>query len=76
MLNKSFHELNDGLGTVAIHLKLPKKRLDSLQEKADFQEISVDGIINDAINYYLVQSEMDTRNETSSVKLPPLNFLR
>ncbi len=40
MLEKSYRELHDGLGTVAIGLKLPKNRLDRLQET------SVDAIIN------------------------------
>ena len=61
MLEKSYHELHDGLGTVAIGLKLPKNRLDSLQKNADLQETSVDAIINDAINQYLVFSEMKAR---------------
>ena len=61
MLEKSYRELHDGLGTVAIGLKLPKNRLDSLQKNADLQETSVDAIINDAINQYLVFSEMKAR---------------
>ena len=53
MLEKSYRELHDGLGTVAIGLKLPKNRLDRLQQNAELQQTSVDSIINDAINQYL-----------------------
>ena len=69
MLEKSYHELHDGLGTVAIGLKLPKNRLDSLQKNADLQENSVDSIVNDAINQYLVFSEMKARNKVSTFEL-------
>ena len=66
MLEKSYRELHDGLGTVAIGLNLPKNRLDRLQKNAELQENSVDSIINDAINQYLVFSEMKARNKVST----------
>ena len=61
MLDKSYRELHDGLGTVVIGLKLPKNRLDRLQQNAELQQTSVDSIINDAINQYLVFAEMKAR---------------
>ena len=61
MLEKSYRELHDGLGTVAIGLKLPKNRLDRLQQNAELQQTSVDSIINDAINQYLVFADMKAR---------------
>ena len=69
MLGKSYRELHDGLGTVVIGLKLPKNRLNSLQENAEIQETSVDSIVNDAINQYLVFSEMKARNKVSTFEL-------
>lgn len=65
MLEKSYRELHDRLGTVAIGLKLPKNRLDRLQETSELQETSVDAIINDAINQYLVFAEMKARKKVS-----------
>ncbi len=70
MLKKVFRELHDGLGTVLIGLKLPKIRLDRLQENADLHSTSVDSIINDAINQYLVFTEMRARNKKSIFELP------
>ena len=61
MLDKPYRELHDGLGTVAIGLKLPKNRLDRLQQNAELQQTSVDSIINDAINQYLVFADMKAR---------------
>ena len=49
MLEKSYRELHDGLGTVEIGLKLPKSRLSRLQENADLYETSVDSMISNAI---------------------------
>ena len=69
MLEKSYHELHDGLGTVAIGLNLPKNRLDSLQKNAELQETSVDLIINDAVNQYLVFTDMKARNKVSTFEL-------
>ena len=69
MLEKSYRELHDGLGTVAIGLNLPKNRLDRLQKNADLQENSVDSIVNDAINQYLVFTEMKARNKVSTFEL-------
>lgn len=70
MLKKVFRELHDGLGTVLIGLKLPKIRLDRLQENADLHSTSVDSIINDAINQYLVFTEMRASNKKSIFELP------
>jgi len=70
MLKKVFRELHDGLGTVLIGLKLPKIRLDRLQENADLHSTSVDSIINDAINQFLVFTEMRARNKKSIFELP------
>ncbi len=69
MLEKSYRELHDGLGTVAIGLNLPKNRLDRLQKNAELQENSVDSIVNDAINQYLVFTEMKARNKVSTFEL-------
>ncbi len=70
MLKKVFRELHDGLGTVLIGLKLPKIRLDRLQENSDLHSTSVDSIINDAINQYLVFTEMRASNKKSIFELP------
>ena len=70
MLKKVFRELHDGLGTVLIGLKLPKIRLDRLQENADLHSTSVDSTINDAINQYLVFTEMRATNKKSIFELP------
>ena len=69
MLEKSYRELHDGLGTVEIGLKLPKSRLDRLQQTSELQETSVDAIINDAINQYLVFTEMKARKKVSTFEL-------
>ena len=69
MLEKSYRELHDGLGTVAIGLNLPKNRLDRLQKNAELQETSVDLIINDAVNQYLVFTDMKARNKVSTFEL-------
>ncbi len=69
MLEKSYRELHDGLGTVVIELNLSKRRLDRLQQTSELQETSVDAIINDAINQYLVFSEMKARNKVSTFEL-------
>ena len=70
MLKKVFRELHDGLGTVLIGLKLPKIRLDRLQENSDLHSTSVDSTINDAINQYLVFTEMRASNKKSIFELP------
>jgi len=70
MLKKVFRELHDGLGTVLIGLKLPRIRLDKLQENADLHSTSVDSIINDAINQFLVFTEMRASNKKSIFELP------
>lgn len=62
MLKKTFRQLNDGLSTVRIDLDLPLARLKDLQDKADFDEISVDMVISHAINEYLVQSQLSRKN--------------
>ena len=62
MLQKTYKETNDGLGTVVIALQLPKTRLEQLQEKADTNNKTVDVVIVDAINEYLVLSEATRRN--------------
>ena len=69
MLKKAYRELHDGLGTAVIELKLSKNRLNSLQKNADLQETSVDSIVNDAINQYLVFSEMKASNKGSTFEL-------
>lgn len=70
MLKKVFRELHDELGTVLIGLKLPKIRLNKLQENADLHSTSVDSIINDAINQYLVFTEIKASNKESIFELP------
>ena len=70
MLKKVFRELHDGLGTVLIGLKLPKIRLDRLQENSDLHSTSVDSTINDAINQYLVFTEMRASNKKTIFELP------
>ncbi len=70
MLKKVFRELHDGLGTVLIGLKLPRIRLDRLQENSDLHSTSVDSTINDAINQFLVFTEMRASNKKSIFELP------
>jgi hypothetical protein len=66
MLRKTYKEVNDGLGTVIIELQLPKNRLKQLQEKADADDRTVDMVIGDAINEYLVLSEAARRNKLAA----------
>lgn len=76
MLEKSYRELHDGLGTVAIELNLSKRRLSRLQEKADGYQTSVDSMISDAIDNYLVSSEKDTPTEIPSFDRPQVEALQ
>ena len=76
MLEKSYRELHDGLGTVAIDLNLSKRRLSRLQEKADGYQTSVDSMISDAIDNYLVSSEKDAEKQTEAFDRPQVEALK
>ncbi len=76
MLEKSYRELHDGLGTVAIDLNLSKRRLDRLQEKAGFYSTSVDSMISDAVDNYLVSSEKDAPKQTEASDQPQMESLK
>ena len=76
MLEKSYRELHDGLGTVAIDLNLSKRRLDRLQEKAGFYSTSVDSMISDAVDNYLVSSEKDAEKQTEAFDRPQMESLK
>ena len=76
MLKKSFHHLNDGLGTVSINLELPDKRLDDIQRIADFNERSVDTIIGDAILEYLVKHTKNSSHESISDLRQAVDYLQ
>ncbi len=76
MLEKSYRELHDGLSTVAIDLNLSKRRLSRLQEKADGYQTSVDSIISDAIDNYLVSSEKDAGKQTEAFDQPQMESLK
>jgi len=76
MLEKSYRELHDGLGTVAIGLNLPKNRLDSLQKNADLYETSVDSMISNAIDNYLISSEKDAPKQTEAFDQPQMESLK
>ena len=76
MLEKSYRELHDGLGTVEIGLKLPKSRLSRLQENADLYETSVDSMISNAIDNYLISSEKDAPKQTEASDRPQMESLK
>ena len=76
MLEKSYRELHDGLGTVVIDLNLSKRRLSRLQENADLQETSVDSMISDAVDNYLVSSEKDVPKQTEAFDRPQVEALK
>lgn len=76
MLEKSYRELHDGLGTVVIDLNLSKRRLNRLQENADLQETSVDSMISDAVDNYLVSSEKDAPKQTEAFDQPQMESLK
>jgi len=69
MLKKGFRERHDGLGTVVIELELPYPRLRQLQDKADFEERTVDIVIGEAIAEYLVRLEKNPTGFTSFFEL-------
>ncbi len=76
MLEKSYRELHDGLGTVAIELNLSKRRLSRLQENADLHQTSVDSMISDAVDNYLVSSEKDAPKQTEAFDRPQMESLK
>ncbi len=54
MRKKAFRQLHDGLGTVAVEIELPQKRLQAIEDMASSQRKSVDSVIVEAITGLLV----------------------
>ena len=54
MRKKTFRQLHDGLGTIAVEIELPQKRLQAIEEMASSQRKSVDSVIVEAITGLLV----------------------
>ena len=76
MLEKAYRDLHDGLGTVVIDLNLSKRRLSRLQENADLQETSVDSMISDAVDNYLVSSEKGAPKQAEAFDRPQVEALK
>ena len=54
MRKKTYRQLHDGLGTVAVEIELPQRRLHAIEEMASSQRKSVDSLIVEAITGLLV----------------------